>query len=222
MRGRHVSLLTATILILGFGLVVVLGGAGYLPGCDEEDDVKKTLGEGGPSPRVPWAGTPDRPRLEFPPQARCENEAVNKFMEDFYQVCYLGQYDKFRLMMSSRVDPFPPDRFKRAVTAIEFVRIESIDKLPDVEDVPPPIYLVQSRVQLRPDVKVDEKEKIIAIVVFKEAGRWVMAPAPKELREELEAFFEFDESAVEEGGLDTESAPPERDASAGPSRAGGG
>ncbi len=131
-----------------------------------------------------------RPSLDFPPHVRSEDEAVNTFITDFYEACCLGEYDRFRLMMSTRVDPFTPERFKKALTAVALIRVEAVEKLPEVEDVPPPVYLVRSRVQLREDVRKEELERKIAILVFKETGRWVMAPAPKALQDGLDALYE--------------------------------
>jgi hypothetical protein len=131
---------------------------------------------------------PNRPQLEFPHHVRSKDKAVNTFIEEFYQACYLGDYDTFRLMMSTRVDPFTPERFKKALQAVEQVRIDSVEELPVDAEVPPPIYLVRSHIRLRADVKKAEHEKTIAILVFKETGRWVMAPAPQELRDGLDAL----------------------------------
>ncbi len=186
-----------------------------LTGCNRDAADDRASGAGGRRGR-PKPDAEDRPSLEFPQHVRSKDPAVNKFIEAFYEACYLGEYDKFRLMMSSRVDPFTPDRFKRALTAVEFVRIESIETLPEVTDVPPPIYLVRSRVFIRQSVRKDEPEKTIAILVFKEAGKWVMAPAPKALRDGLDALYQAEEAEGDEEQADDGAGSPQPESSGGP------
>ncbi len=197
MRRGSVGTIILTVLGLGILSIGVLALSGAFDGCIERNASAGQTGVNKNMP-LPTGPMPDRPELDFPAHVRCDNEAVNQFIEDFYLVCYqaaegrLGEeYEEFRRMMSTRVDPFTPERFKRALRAVETVHIENIEILPEVEDVPPPVYVVKSSIKIREHVRTEEHDRTIVIVVFKELGRWVMAPAPEHLREELYAFLEF-------------------------------
>lgn len=204
MRRGSVGTIILTILGLGILSIGVLALSGALDGCMQRED--QTDEDRRAEIPIPQGPLPDRPVLDFPAHVRCKDEAVNKFIEDFYRICYLAaegrlgeEYEEFRRMISTRVDPFTPERFKRALKAVETVTIENIEILPEVEDVPPPVYVVKSHIQLREQVRTEEHERTIIIVVFKELGRWVMAPAPSHLREPLNAFVEFMEQERQAG-----------------------
>ena len=72
------------------------------------------------------------------------------------------------------------------------------------------------------DVRKDEPEKTIAIVVFKEAGKWVMAPAPKALRDGLDALYEAQDAEDEEEAPGDDDGASPGDAGASKNDAGGG
>ncbi len=182
----------AIVISLMVLLGLLIGGALLFSGKTEasaEDGDPPADGERAEG-LVDYTGTENRPGLEFPKRVRCDNDEVNEFIQEFYRTCFLNEYDRFRLMMSTRVDPFTPERFKRALTAVEQIEIVSIERLPDVEDVPPPVYLVRADVRFRPTARTEDKHKTVAIVVFREVGNWVMAPAPAALRDGLDAFLE--------------------------------
>ncbi len=190
-----------------FAVVLLLAGLVCLPGCKRRDgsDPRDTVDE----KIIPVDEAAGKPLLEFPKAVRCEDESLNAFIEDFYDTCCRGEYDKFRLMMSTRVDPFTPERFKKSLTAVDRVQIEVIKKLPDVTEVPPPIYVVRSKVFLRKNVPKDALERTISILVFREAGKWVMAPAPKHLAGELDILIaeESGEGDAEGPAADAEKQP---------------
>ncbi|MBN1342003.1 MAG: hypothetical protein JXQ73_04945 [Phycisphaerae bacterium] len=201
-RRRTIILVTLIIAALAGGAALVFSGGSHRRGPrGSEEDANAP---------VSYAGSEEHPALEFPKEARCDDEEANRFIENFYRVCcskdFDTAYDKFRLMMTTRVDPFTPERFKRALAAVKRLRIEAIEKLPEVADVPPPVYVVRSRVYLRPGVKTDSSERTITILVFKELGNWVMAPAPKSLRDGLDAFLE-EERAADANAPTTAEAP---------------
>jgi hypothetical protein len=161
--------------------VTVLLGAILPAGCRRQADRPATEDEGSQRVRLDA-----KPTLEFPKAVQSEDASLNRFLEDFYGLCCKGEYDKFRLTMSTRVDPLTRDRFKKSISAVERVKIESIKKLPDVADVPPPVYVVHSSVHLRPGTKTSKPDRSITILAFREHGKWVMAPAPKNLLKELD------------------------------------
>lgn len=186
-------------------MMVIIAGPGFLAGCRDRSSAGAT-GSAATSTRQPDAR--NRPALEFPKRVQCDDPSVNRFIEEFYEACCKGDYDRFRLMMSTRIDPFTPERFKKALEAVEVVRIVSVDLLPDVADVPPPIYLVRAHVRLRQEVKKPERERTIAILVLKEADKWVMFPAPPELRDGVDVLYEVEDVAEGEaqaGGVGTPS-----------------
>jgi hypothetical protein len=168
--------------LVGVGVLVVMVG------CKGRSNTPAPEEEGTRKVRLDPSG--ERPMLEFPKAAQSDDASMNRFIEEFYDTCCKGEYDKFRLMMSTRVDPFAEQRFKKSLVAIERVQIEGIERLPDVAEIPPPIYVVRSRVKLRPSMQkpgdVDRTNRTIAILVFKEAGKWVMAPAPKSVMKDLD------------------------------------
>jgi len=157
-----------------------------LPGCEDRKNKTSTEEENAGKVRLgPEAG---RPQLDFPKALKSTDPSLNDFIETFYSTCCKGEYDKFRLMLSTRVDPLAPERFKKSLTAVERVQIEAVEKLPDVAEVPPPIYLVRSRIRLREGTRTDRRDRSISILVFREGTKWVMAPAPKNLRQELDVL----------------------------------
>ncbi len=197
-RGRRTTILAAVLVVGGLvaGIAIIAGPSGGerkgASGGDASED-------GGFNSPISSYDTRDRPALDFPLHIRSEDDVINRFIEDFYRCCYFGEYEKFRMMTSSRVTAMAPERFRRAQTVVETIQIDAIDKIPEATDVPPPIYLVQLRVHFRPTVRRLDRMKRAAILIFKEAGRWVMAPAPKSLREDLDYLFEQEEAPLQEG-----------------------
>jgi len=197
MNGRFIPLSGRTprcpraFLFTAILLALLLSG-----GCKRRGEQAPAVEDG--TRRVRLDPTVAKPMLEFPRPVQSEDTSLNKFIEEFYGVCCRGEYDRFRLMMSTRVDPFTPERFKKAMTAVERVRIEAIEELPEVADVPPPVYVVRSQVHLRPGEKRGQLERTVTILVFKEADKWVMAPAPKHLLRELDLLTGTEEEPNEE------------------------
>lgn len=197
-RGRRTTILAAVLVVGGLvaGVAIIAGPSDSERKGGSDGDAGEDGEFGSP---ISSYDTRDRPALDFPLHVRSEDDVINRFVEDFYRCCYFGEYEKFRMMTSSRVTAMAPERFKRAQTVVEMIQIDAVDKIPEATDVPPPIYLVQLRVHFRPTVRRVDRMKKAAILIFKEAGRWVMAPAPKSLREDLDYLFEEQEAPPQEG-----------------------
>jgi hypothetical protein len=190
----------------GLACAAILLGAIVPAGCKRQADRPAAEDDGSQRVRIdPTA----KPMLEFPKAVQSDDASLNRFLEDFYGLCCKGEYDKFRLTMSTRVDPLTRERFKKSISAVERVKIESIEKLPDVADVPPPVYVVRSSVHLRPGTRTSKPDRSITILAFMEHGKWVMAPAPKNLIKELDLLSTEERDSNDTPPQEEESKPGE-------------
>lgn len=124
-----------------------------------------------------------KPRYEFAPGLAEKHADIVGFVRQFLETCLAGDYVGYREMVSRRRSPETRERFSRTFHAIERLRIESIETT-QIPDLPPPVYIVTSAVEFRPDSKpaFRESRRAIAILVFRELDEWRMAPAPSELQ----------------------------------------
>lgn len=122
-----------------------------------------------------------KPRYEFASGLAEKHADIIAFVRQFLETCLAGDYVGYRDMVSRRRSPETRERFMRTFHAIQHLRIESIEPI-SVPDLPPPVYLVTSAVEFRPDAKpaFRETRRAIAILVFRELNEWRMAPAPSE------------------------------------------
>lgn len=125
------------------------------------------------------------PQFEFPAEVRSRNESLNRFIEDLREICQRGEYRRYRLAVSRRVDPLSEEQFRAAWLGTAKVRIEAIRRLPDTPDLPEGGYGVLVRVIPRENSEFFIGERLIGVLVFQEDGRWVTAPAPPEVRDAL-------------------------------------
>ena len=72
----------------------------------------------------------------------------------------------------------------------------------DVERYPPPVYLVEAEVEMREPEASDAHVvtgppiRNVCILVFQDADEWVMAPAPREIRQRYAASRPADDKAA--------------------------
>ena len=159
-----------------------------LAGCDQSqqqstEDTREDL-----EPPIETKG--HLPKLTFSTELRALNPDVAVFVDEFLQTCLVGDYLGYRRMVGRAFEPETRERFEGIHHAITGVTVESIEEL-DLKEIPPPVYLVISTVELDPkqQVKLRESHRKVSILVFKEDDEWKMAPAPSQLqpREEREA-----------------------------------
>jgi hypothetical protein len=153
------------------GLGMVMGCGGREEAGVEEPDPADYVSTKGPAPE-----------FVFPTAVACEQEAVNEFIRRFVGVCLRGDYARYRLTVSRQVEPAGRDTFEAAWHAVQRVEIRSIRRVDDmVKRYPPPVYLVEAEVDMREPA--NPPRRTVAILVFAEGQDWVMAPAPRAVRQ---------------------------------------
>lgn len=114
--------------------------------------------------------------LDFPERWRAPDKEVNAFVESVLTIAAKGDYDGFRQLFAMTHTPPSRQEFQRAWEAIEGIRVAGL-----YGDRPEPEkYYLHAVVERRsPDgkgrLKVDR-----VVMVFREAGRWRLGPAPRE------------------------------------------
>ncbi len=133
------------------------------------------------------------PTFHFPGRVRTEDESLNKFIEQFKEVCLRGEYGQYRLKVSRRVEPLSKQQFENAWHAVKSVRIElirklepgTVRKLSEAVGLSEPIYGLVFRTRLRETVRTRKADRQIVALIFKEEGQWVAAPAPRDIKDKL-------------------------------------
>lgn len=177
MTLRPMTLRPAASLALAAGLLAA--GAFVLPGCDRGRDARAEAAAPGA------AETPPRPlpRYAFAPGLREQYPDVAAFVVQFLETCLANDYAGYRTMVSRRFEPESPQRFAAIYNAIRAVEVHAIEPI-ELGALPAPTYRIVSAIELDPKqpVAVRGPNRKIAILVFKEEGRWVMVPAPPRLQ----------------------------------------
>jgi hypothetical protein len=150
-----------------------------------------------------------RPHFVFPVSARTYDLSLNQFVDRFARVCMLGKYSDFRLMLSRTRPPILPPRFESNFNALKNVRILKIERLPDVPNVPGPVYLMNARYELEDfAVKGGKSVREVQVAITREDGDWRIGPIPHDALEQLRAFQaakEAKEAATSQPGQNTSS-----------------
>jgi hypothetical protein len=161
----------------GYIRVVVCVSAALLlwaaSACSRDD--KDTGGAGEPLVAEPKL-------LEFPPELRAEDPAVNGFITEVIETCAAGDYEAFRMLWSAHDDPFPRDQFYQAWRLVRRVRILALRAFRDA-DGGRLMYAARARVELEPTV--EEPQRTVTILITKEDGRWRLTRPPASLPEGL-------------------------------------
>ena len=164
------------------GLVVVLFLSAIMMGCERgARPPDESLG----SPTTQTAATqPRRPLLTFPAQVRAPYPEASAFLDEFLSVWLSADYQGYRRLVSRAHTPESRERFLAICEVTEAVEVESIEQLPELPALPAPAYRVVFRAQLSKEhqARRGEARREIAIVVFREQGKWWMATAPEELQ----------------------------------------
>ncbi|GEM_PF-782858 len=153
----------------------VVGGMG---GCQCGKGDKKSTSPG-PSHRAGGEidGSTKPLRLDFPEQWRASDQEVNAFVESVLTIAAKGDYDGFRQLFAMTHTPPSRQEFQRAWEAIEGIRVSGL-----YGDSPEPEkYYLHAVVDRRsPDGRGRTKLDRV-VMLFKEAGRWRLGPAPGEV-----------------------------------------
>jgi hypothetical protein len=127
----------------------------------------------------------EKPEIIFPQAVRSNDESLNDFLQHFTEVCLAGEYDNYRLLVSRQIEPVSKQQFEKTYRRVHHVEINLIRELPKISELPYPLWLVESAVHIRPPT--EEPVRNLQVLIFKEDDKWVMAPAPRALREALAA-----------------------------------
>lgn len=153
-----------------------------------------------------------RPNFEFPVAARTFDLSLNRFVDRFARVCMQGKYSDFRLMLSSKRPPILPPRFESNFNALKNVRILGIEKLPDLPEIPGPIYLMSAEYELEDfAVRGGERVKQVQVAIAREEGEWRLGPIPGEALDRLRAYRAMQAASqpAEKPAVDETAATPE-------------
>lgn len=135
------------------------------------------------APPRPAATEEPRPlaALTFPAELRAEHAEVSRFLDEFLGAWRSGEYERYRQLVGRAHAPETPERFEAIWAATQSVTVVAIEPF-DSPEFPAPACRVIIEVEVSPEreARVGERRRKIAILVFKELGRWQMATAPAE------------------------------------------
>ena len=139
----------------------------------------------------PEIDTTKAPAFVFPTTSRSYDPSLNAFIDRFARACLSGKYSEFRLLFTRRLEP-PSDRaFVSMFNACREIRIVSVDKLPELKQIPSPAYRLVAEYDLHTyAVKHGTPTRRIQVAVYKENGEWVVAPLPRGSAEQLDLLLQ--------------------------------
>jgi hypothetical protein len=179
LRRRFVR---ASGLLTALGLCALVA----LTACDRGKDTHRGTAASKPG-RATTQAAP-RPEYAFAPGLEERNAEVVGFLRTFLETALAGDYAGYRRLVSRVADPESRSRFEKILNSLSSLTVESIEPL-ESSQVPPPAFVVLSRVEFLPDRRVSLRRKNnnrIAIIVFREEEEWRMIPAPPALQPEAE------------------------------------
>ena len=155
----------------------------------------------GPFPEPVFIDPGKRPRFVFPDEVRTYDLSLNRFIDRFFRVCAEGKYSEFRLMLATTV---LPKRFESMFNALKTAQVLSIRKLPELPEIPGPIYVLTARYDLEDyATKQQSSGNTIRLGINKEHGQWRIGPIPRAALARLEAF---ERNTTKSTGLSEDSA----------------
>lgn len=156
----------------------VVGGMG---GCKRgENDKRSSSGGPGHEPASEADAVTQSLKFDFPIRWRASDPEVNAFVESVLTIAAKGDYDGFRQLFAMAYTPPSRQEFQRAWESIESIRVAGL--YGDRPGEPEKYYLHAVVDRRDPDGKVRLKLDRV-VVVFKEANRWRLGPAPSEVIE---------------------------------------
>jgi hypothetical protein len=171
-------------IAVGSVLLIALLGA-----CSRDEPTpKKSLSDKMLEDPIEMQGKP--PKIDFPADVRCDDESINDFIDELIRICLQGEYGRYRLAVSTKVDPIDREQFRRAWQAVEKVEVRRIVKIwpPPGKPLPTqpagreellhPIYGVHARITLREQPGRSERARTreVVVLVIQENGEWKLGP----------------------------------------------
>jgi hypothetical protein len=135
------------------------------------------------------AGTLDSPSLvdanpttpaltiDFPERWRSRDAVLNAFIESALKTAAEGDYDGFRQLFGTAYTPPPRQEFQHVWEAVSSITVAG---LYGDRPVPEKFFLHAVVDRRQPDRKKRLRLNVV-VMVFQEAGRWRLGPAPKEV-----------------------------------------
>lgn len=158
-----------------------------------------------PFPEPVFVDPEKRPRFLFPDEVRTYDLSLNQFVDRFFRICSEGKYSEFRLMLATTV---LPKRFESMFNALKTAQVLSIIKLPELPEIPGPIYVLTARYDLEDyATRQPAAGNVIRLGIKKEHGQWRIGPIPRAAIARLEAF---ERSTTKSTVLPVDSAEDER------------
>lgn len=152
-------------------------------------------------------------RVDFPPEHRADDQAVNDLVLETIQAATSGDYATFRLLWSAREEPITETEFRRAWQATRSVTIRALIKarFPDHPSVArmgyaagETVYVAYAQVALDPDLMPTRTKRDMIIMVVREHDTWKLALPPDDVRENVKRLVM---AAAEKGPLAGGTAP---------------
>jgi len=177
LRGRR-RLGLFGLIVLAMGLLTTVAVVVIMDDADMTAD--------GAFPEPVFVDPDKRPRFLFPDEVRTFDLSLNQFIDRFFRVCAEGKYSEFRLMLATTV---LPKRFESMFNALKTAQILSIRKLPELPELPGPVYVLTARYDLEDyATKQQAAGNLIRLGIKQESGQWRIGPIPRDAIARLEAF----------------------------------
>ena len=180
--------------------LLLLVGAALTGGCEREKVVEPR------SKPVTVAPVARADILEFSDELGVEDESVNNFVRRAMTDCASGDYERFRMLWSAKVDPLPADEYEQgwqAVTRIEIRALQKVLLAAEASEEAPQggtAYAVLADVSLDPTHPAgkDKPLREVVLLVVSEQDGWRLANPPQAMKRWIRNYAaEMEESASE-------------------------
>jgi hypothetical protein len=129
--------------------------------------------------------------LFFPDEFHVGDETVNDFVRRAMADCASGDYQKFRLLWSTREEPLPRGEYDQGWQAVQEIRIRALQEVILAADPErgrkedQTVYGLAADVSLDPAHRAGKKEpsREVVLMVVSEQGSWRLARPPKAMRD---------------------------------------
>jgi hypothetical protein len=131
------------------------------------------------------ADDPQGRRVVFPPELRVADDDVNALVRDAIETCRRGDYQDFRLLWSTQVDPMPRYEFETYWGYVDRLRVIALvrDPRPEQERYAVLVEVTCDPRELPPEHELSRQPvRLIALLILPEGDEWRLAPASERLR----------------------------------------
>jgi hypothetical protein len=160
-------------------LACAIGGVLGACGCAEEESGARS------EETTPVVVAPAR--VEFSPEARSDNQAVNAFVRSAMETCLSGDYEAFRALWRDPEKAFSREQYERGWKRAERIEVHAVRPMrlaADVNATPSEVlYYVHAEVKMAPDVR--DGNRVVVVILEPHEGGWRLVPAPKRLVERV-------------------------------------